>query len=121
MSKRTGLTNPHLRRLIEELKKKSLENNIPIWNTLAKKLGKPSRKMIEVNLSDIDRHSTKGDMVVVPGVVLASGNLTNAVNVVAWRFSGTAIKKIEEAKGKCMTIKDLIEKNPKGSGVKIIC
>lgn len=121
MSKRTGPTNPNLRDLIEELKKKSLENNIPIWGTVAKKLEKPSRKMIEVNLSNIDRHSTKGDTVLVPGVVLASGNLTNAVNIAAWRFSEAAMKKIEEAKGRCLTIKDLIEKNPKGSGVKIIC
>src|SRR4030042_3428125 len=119
MGKRTGPTNPYLKQLIEKLKKKSLELNAPIWKAVAIKLGTPSRKRVEVNLSKIDRHTEKGDTVIVPGAVLASGKLTKTVDVAAWRFSPAAIKKIKD-KGKVLTIEDLLQENPRGSDVKII-
>lgn len=119
MVKRTGPTNPYLKQLIEKLKKKSIELNAPIWNTIASKLGTPSRKRIEVNLLKIDRHTENGDTVIVPGVVLAEGRLTKQVSIAAWRFSPSAIKKIKD-KGKIMTIEDLLQENPRGSNVKII-
>ncbi len=120
MSKRTGPINPYLRQLIETVKKKSLELNAPIWKTIAKKLGKPTRQRIEVNLSRIERYTNDGDTIIVPGIVLSSGHLTKPVNIAAWRFSPAAEKKIKGAKGKCLTIEQLIKENPKGSNVKII-
>jgi large subunit ribosomal protein L18e len=119
MVKRTGPTNPYLKQLIEKLKKKSIELDAPIWKAIASKLGTPSRKRIEVNLLKIDRHTENGDTVIVPGVVLADGKLTKQVNIAAWRFSPSAIKKIKD-KGKIMTIEDLLQENPRGSNVKII-
>lgn len=118
--KRTGPTNIYLKRLIEELRKKSFEIKAPIWLEIAKKLEKPRRKKIEINLSDIDRNTKKGDTIIVPGIVLASGELTKSVTIAAWRFSQTAEKKIKKSKGKCLTIEDLMKENPKGRGVKII-
>jgi large subunit ribosomal protein L18e len=119
MSKRTGPTNPYLKQLIEKLKKKSFELNAPIWKEIARKLAGSTRKRVEVNLSKIDRHAERGDTIIVPGVVLASGKLTKAVNVAAWRFSPAAIEKIKD-KGKILTIEDLLQENPRGSNVKII-
>ena len=120
MAKRTGPTNPYLKQLIETLKKRSFELGAPIWKTIARKLEKSTRRRIEVNLSDIGRNTKDNDTVVVPGIVLASGSLNKPVNIAAWRFSSSAIKSIKEAKGKILTIEDLIEENPKGSKVKII-
>lgn len=120
MAKRTGPTNPYLKQLVETLKKKSLELQAPIWKTIAKKLEKPTRQRIEVNLSRIERYANDGDTVIVPGVVLSSGQLTKSVNIAAWKFSSSSIKKIKETKGKCLTIEELIKENPKGSNVKII-
>lgn len=119
--KRRGPTNPYLRQLIEEAKRTALKKKAAIWKTVAKKLEKPSRQRVEVNLSDIDRHSSKGETVVVPGIVLASGELSKAVDVAAWKFSGSAKQKIKVAKGKTMRIEELMKKNPKGTGVKILC
>lgn len=113
-------TNPYLKGMIEELRKKSLESNTPIWKTIAKKLAKPRRQRIDVNLSDIDRNTKKNDTVIVPGVVLGSGELTKPVNVAAWKFSQSAKEKIKKSKGKALTIEELVKENPKGSGVKII-
>lgn len=120
MAKRTGPVNPYLKQLIETLKKKSLELDAPIWKTIANKLENSTRRRVEVNLSDIERNAKKDETIIVPGVVLATGSLSKAVNIAAWRFSGTAIEKIKKAKGKILTIEDLIQENPKGSGIKII-
>jgi len=113
-------TNSYLRQLIEDLRKKSFELNAPIWKTIAKKLEKSRRKRIEVNLSDIERNTKENDTVIVPGTVLASGELTKPVKIAAWRFSESTRKKIKKSKSECLTIEELVKKNPKGSGVKII-
>ena len=42
------------------------------------------------------------------------------IEVAAWKFSKTAREKIEKAGGKCYSIRELVEKNPKGSNVRII-
>ena len=55
----------------------------------------------------------------MPGKVLGSGTLDHSVTVAAWNFSENAYKKISKI-GKVITIKKLLEENPKGSGVKII-
>jgi len=116
---RTGPTNIHLRRLISYLKKKANENNAPIWDAVAEYLSKPTRKRIEVNISRINRYTKNGDIVVVPGKVLGSGELTHDVTVAAWGFTAAAREKISR-RGCTLSIRELVEENPKGSGVKII-
>lgn len=120
-TKRTGPTNIYLKEIIQKLRKLGHEKNIPIWLTVAEKLEKPRRKRIEVNLSRIERYVKEGETIVVPGIVLGSGNLTKKIKVAAWRFSNSAREKIEKAGGECLSIDELVEKNPKGSGVRIIC
>lgn len=120
MAKRTGPTNPYLKQLIENLRKKSLELDALIWKTVAEKLEKPRRQRIEVNLSGIERNTKNGDTVIVPGIVLSSGNLSKPVSIAAWKFSPASIGKIKKAKGKILTIEGLMKENPKGSGVKIL-
>ena len=120
MAKRTGPTNPYLKQLVESLKKKHLEMKSPIWKDIAEKLSKSTRQRIEVNLSDIERNVSDGETIIVPGVVLSSGNLTKKVNIVAWKFSKVAEQKIKSSSGKIMPIEDLMKENPKGSNVKII-
>jgi len=118
--KRTGPTNPYLKQLIEELKKNSREMKAPIWLAVAEKLERPRRKRVEVNLSRIQRYSQPNETIVVPGVVLGSGELKKQVRVAAWRFSESARKKIEEAGGKCLSNLELVKENTKGSNVKIL-
>ena len=121
MSKRTGPTNPVLRRLIQDLKKKSIELKSPFLKEIAEKLNKPRRQRIEVNLSHIERHARDGETVIVPGVVLGCGQLSKPVTVCAWRFSKPAMEKIKKSRGKVLTIEELLEKNPRGSNVRILC
>ena len=44
----------------------------------------------------------------------------HSVVVAAFSFSDSARQEIEKAKGKCITIKELIKQNPKGKDVRII-
>jgi len=118
--KRTGPTDINLRRLIRYLRKKSNEENVKIWKDIAWRLERPRRQRAEVNISRINRYTKEGDMVVVPGSVLGAGNLDHKVIVAAWKFSEKAKEKIIQAGGEAITIEELIERNPKGSGVIIM-
>ena len=54
------------------------------------------------------------------GKVLSVGNITKKVQVAAFNFSDEARKKIEQAKGKVLTIQELIQQNPEGKNVRIL-
>jgi large subunit ribosomal protein L18e len=116
----TKTTNPQLIELIGLLKKGSKEKQAPIWLNVADHLSKSRSQRVAVNLSKINRHTKKADVVVIPGKLLASGNLDHSVTVAAFDASDKAKTKLEEAKAKFITIPELLEKNPKGSNVKII-
>ena len=116
----TKSPNPEIVQLIRFLKKQSKEKEANIWLDVAAYLSKPSRQRIAVNLSRINRHTEKSDTIVVPGKVLGSGVLDHAVTVAAFNLSEKAKEKLTAAKAKYMSISELVEKNPKGSNVKII-
>ena len=113
-------SNPNLVKLIDDLLKASAMNNAPIWKDIAERLAKPKRLYAEVNVAKIQRYANEGETVLVPGKVLGGGKINKPVTVAALSFSETAKRKIIEAGGKCITIKELIESNPKGSGVRIM-
>jgi len=121
MAKRTGPTNPILKELIDDLKKKSLEKQNNFLKDIVKKLNKSRRQRIEVNLAHIERHTKKGETILVPGVVLGYGELSKPITISAWKFSKPAKQKIERSKSKAISIEDLIKKNPRGTKVKILC
>ncbi|MCJ7760638.1 50S ribosomal protein L18e, partial [Candidatus Bathyarchaeota archaeon] len=111
-------TNPQLIDTIRLLRKASRENNSGIWAALADEFEHSKHARHAVNLSRISRTSEKGETVAVPGKVIGSGSLIDRT-VAAFTFSQTAMAKIEKSGGECMSLIKLIEKNPKGSGVRI--
>jgi large subunit ribosomal protein L18e len=121
MAKRTGPTNPILKKLIKKLEKKSIETKSNFLKDIAELLNKPRRQRVEVNIAHIERNSKKNDVIIVPGVVLGYGDLSKPITVSAWKFSKPAIEKIEKIKGKAISIEDLVKKNPQGTKVKIVC
>ncbi|MEM3577798.1 MAG: 50S ribosomal protein L18e [Candidatus Bathyarchaeia archaeon] len=118
--KKVRTTNPELIRLTRLLKKQSKESNTAVWKKIAEILAKPRRKRVAVNLSRINRYTQKSDVIVVPGKVLGNGVINHSVTVAAFDFSEKAKEKILAAKGKCISIIDLVKKNPKGANVKVI-
>jgi len=121
MVKRTGPTNPILKALIEDLKKKSIEKQSNFLKDIVEKLNKPRRQRVEVNIAHIERHAEKNETIIVPGVVIGYGELTKPVTVSAWKFSKPAKQKIEKIKGKAISIEELVNKNPMGTNVRIMC
>ena len=118
--KRTGPTNVQLQKLIVELKETAAKENVPLWSRIAYDLEKPSRQRRVVNLSRINRFTKEDEIVIVPGKVLATGELDHKVTVSAFMFSDEAAEKIKKAKADVLTISELLKKNPKGKKVRII-
>ena len=104
--------------LIEDLQKMGLKN--PIWKAVAGGLNRPKIIGYEVNLLRIEKYAKPKGKIIVPGVVLASGDIKKSVTVAALRFSGGARRKIEKAGGKCMSIQEMAKENPKGKGLRIM-
>ncbi len=113
---RTGPTNKHLKNLIASLKKQKIN----LWQRIARELSKPTRKRRTLNLSKIQRFAKEGETIIVPGKVLAAGNLTKRVTIAAWQFSEKAENMIKKSGSSIITIEDLMKKNPKGTDVRIL-
>jgi large subunit ribosomal protein L18e len=118
--KKANPTNPELVNAIRFLKKSAKENDAKIWRKIAEVLSRTRRKRIAVNLSRVNRYTKEGETIVVPGKVLAAGEIDHPVTVSAFAFSRPVIAKIKKAKGKCLSYAELVKKNPKGTGVRII-
>jgi large subunit ribosomal protein L18e len=118
--KKAKINNPQLLETISLLEKAARENDAKVWNNIADALSKTRSRRKAVNLSRINRHTERGQTVVIPGKVLGTGSLHHPVTVAASAFSTAAKEKIKKSRGKCITFPELIKKNPKGSNVKIV-
>ena len=120
MAKPTGPTNPLLIGLIEELKKKSVDQKANLWRKVASDLERPTRKRRIVNLSKIDNYTKENETIVVPGKVLGAGNLNHKLTISAYQFSNSAKDKLIKAGAKIIPLNELIRESPKGKRIRII-
>lgn len=118
--KKISKTDPNIVLLIDELKRESREGGTAIWRDIARRLEKPRRNWAEVNISRLEIYANDGDTIVVPGKVLGAGSLSKKLTVAAFRFSESAREMIKKAGGRNLTIEELVEENPSGSGVRIM-
>lgn len=102
------MKNQILKDTIKTLKNASESTGKAIWKALAKELDKPKRRRVAVNLSRLDRHTVEGDIVAVPGKVLAAGNLSKPIKIAAFSFSEGALEKIKRAEADHMTLDELL-------------
>lgn len=119
-SVRSGPSDPNTRALINALKKTSMKHDVGIWKRVAEMIGRPARQRPEVNIGKIERHTSAGDIVIVPGKLLGSGIITHKVTVAALNASSTARSAIVEAGGSVVSIDELLAQAPKGRGIMII-
>jgi large subunit ribosomal protein L18e len=118
--KRTGPTNILLRLSIKKARRAAVRNKSAMWRSVYRSLLKPARYRCEVNMSRIQRYAKANSTLVVPGKVLGTGELSKPVTVAATGFTKAAEAKIRAAGGETITLEELIERNPKGSGVVIM-
>jgi large subunit ribosomal protein L18e len=119
-SVKSGPTDPNTRALINALRKTSTKHNVGIWKRVAELIARPARQRATVNIGKISRHTNAGDIIVVPGKVLGSGNLSHKVTVAALNASTSARTVIVGAGGSLISINELLTQVPKGKGVTII-
>ncbi len=118
MVKRTGPTNYQLQQLLAELEVHARKSDF--WRRVVEDLKKPTRQRREVNVYKINEYAQDGETILVPGKVLSVGDLTKKVDVAALNFSADARRKITDAKGKVLSVKQLLEQNPQGKKVRIL-
>ena len=118
--KRTGPTNPLLKDLIGELKKRSNEQSVNLWKRVALDLERPTRNRRAVNLSRINRYTKENEVVVVPGKVLGSGMLDHKLTISAYQFSEQAKDKLEKNGSQIVNLLDLSKEKPNGKKIRII-
>ncbi len=111
----TGPSNFYIRKLIRNLWK----TKVNIWKKVSKKLSGPRRNRVKANLYRINKKTSKDEVIVIPGKVLGMGELDHTLTIACLEYSKSAKKKIESSGSKLLTIEELIEQNPKGSGVKV--
>ena len=111
----TGPSNHYNRVLIRTLWKTKRR----IWRKLSKKLSGARKDRVEANLYRINKKTKKDDTIVIPGKVLAIGELEKKITIACLSCSKPAKKKIESSGSKLLTIEELLEQNPKGTNIKI--
>ena len=114
------MTNPVVLQMARELKNASKKNKAPIWSRLAELALKPSRARRVVNLGQLDKFAKDDDIIVVPGKVLGTGNLTHKITLCSFSISNSGATKILESGGKILGLSELVKSNPTGKGVKIV-
>jgi large subunit ribosomal protein L18e len=113
-------TNPHMRDLIQELKKKGTEQSAPLWKRVASDLERSTRSRRVVNLSSLSKYTQENDTIVVPGKVLGSGELAHKLTIAAFKFSDSALEKIEKAGAKVIPLTELSKESPKGKKIRVL-
>jgi len=106
--------------MARELKNASKKNKAPIWLRLAELALKPSSARRVVNVGQIDKFTKDNDIIVVPGKVLGTGNLTHKITLCSFSISNSGAQKILNSGGKILSLSELVKSNPTGKGVKIV-
>ena len=118
--KPTGPTNPLKKRLIIDLEKKSKKEKKAVWKYVAEILSKPRRNAVSVNLSKINRYAKDGDIIIVPGKILADGDLTKKVRLISEKISSKALDYLNKNKVEYSYLYDIIDKKIDTKNLRII-
>ncbi len=116
MPKITGPSNVHKRIVARKLWK----TQRPIWRDVSKRLMAPQKNRVEKNLGDINRITKDGDVIVIPGKILGNGDLSKSITIASYAISKSAMEKLKASKIEHLTIEELVERHPEGSGVIIV-
>ena len=109
------MKNAHLETII----KTAREQSAPIWKRVGRELSGARRRYPAVNLAKIEKYGKKELVVVVPGKVLGTGQITKQT-VVAVSFSKIALAKIKKSGGTAELLESYILKNKEGKKVQLL-
>jgi large subunit ribosomal protein L18e len=90
------------------------------WRRILEEAERSRRQRRAVNLYKLNRLTSSGDVVYVPGKVLGTGSIDHPITISAFSFSKKAYEKLLKSGCTVLTTREFAEKYPTGSGVKII-
>ena len=96
------------------------KNKVPIWEAVIKELSRSRSNRREVNIGELAHVTKDKEVVIVPGKILGSGEISHKLTVWCFTISEVATRKILDAGGKILPLDSLIKKYPDGKGVRII-
>ncbi len=96
------------------------KNKVPIWKAVIKELSRSRSNRREVNIGELAHVTKDKEVVIVPGKILGSGEISHKLTVWCFTISEVATRKILDAGGKILPLDSLIKKYPEGKGVRII-
>ena len=111
-------TNPETQEIIVEIEKNIEKTKSRFWIRILKEIKKKKQAKREINISRINKHTKKNDVIIAPGKVLGDVELQHPITITYFNISKSAESKIKKAK--IVYLKELLKKNNKGKGVKII-
>jgi large subunit ribosomal protein L18e len=112
--------NPELLRVVHALRLAARAHDAPLWASVADRLERARHQTPAVNVGQLDRIAEAEQTLVVPGKVLADGDLSKKLTVAAFSYSAGARTKIHAAGGLALTLDDLLKSKPNGAGVRLI-
>jgi large subunit ribosomal protein L18e len=120
MAGRRTKLNPELLRLVVELRRAGKAQGAPIWTRIADRLERARHQVIPLNVGRLERLTEAGEVVAVPGKLLAAGPLSKRLTVGAFAYSTEARAKVHAAGGTALTLHELLKARPDGAGVRLL-
>jgi large subunit ribosomal protein L18e len=102
---------------LKALSKLSSEEGV--WRVAEEALRGPRRHMAAVNVGKLNRVASEGSLILVPGKVLGTGEVTKKLRVGALSFSAEGSRKIKEAGGEALRLTEFVKKYGKSGGVQV--
>lgn len=96
------------------------KNKVPIWKAVLKELSRSRSNRRQVNIGQLAHVTKDKEVVIVPGKILGSGEITHKLTIWCFSISEAAASKVLDAGGKILALDSLIKKYPDGKGVRII-
>lgn len=112
--------NPELARVIIELRKAARAHKAPIWAAAADRLSRSRHQVFPLNVAHLERLANPKETIVIPGKLLAEGNLTKPLTIGAVSYSVEAQSKVRAAGGSPLSISELLKSHPDGKGVRLL-
>jgi large subunit ribosomal protein L18e len=107
-------TNPELVETVIAAKKAKA------WREIAGLISSSRKNQTSINLSEINKKTKQGDIIVIPGKVLSQGELTKKIKIVALGFSEKAKEKLIKSGSEVISMIKEIKSNPNAKGIKIL-
>jgi large subunit ribosomal protein L18e len=96
------------------------KNRVPIWRAVIKELSRSRSNRRQVNIGQLAQVTKDKEVVIVPGKILGSGEISHKLTIWCFTISEVATRKILNAGGKILSLDSLVKKYPDGKGVRII-